>query len=105
MVETLVLLVGVVCGLLSAGIASSKGRNQLGWLLLGFFLGPLGLLAAGLIENAETAARIRALQGYQDSLFTTCSNCGEVISTKAKSCRLCGISEQQKLDPLPEAEG
>ena len=40
----------VFLGLIPAGIASSKGRNFLGWWLFGAFLFPFALVAALLVH-------------------------------------------------------
>ena len=46
------LLQGVICGALSSHLAASKERSSGAWFALGFFFGPLGLLAAvGLPDN------------------------------------------------------
>ena len=40
-------------GIISAIVAGSKGRNGCGWFLLGFLLGPFGLLLA-LVVGTKT---------------------------------------------------
>lgn len=85
-----------ICALLASGIASSKGRDQLGWFLLGLFFGPIGLIAAGLVESIETTGRIQALQGYKNKYFIKCKFCSEVISTGATFCHFCGNGKDGK---------
>lgn len=48
----LMLISWLLVGLASAIIANSKGRSGCGWFLLGFLLGPFGLLVA-LLPNVE----------------------------------------------------
>lgn len=38
------LVVGFICGLISAMVANSKGRSAIGWFFGGFFLGLIGLI-------------------------------------------------------------
>ncbi len=46
-------VVWLVCGVLAGAVASSKGRSGGGWFLIGFLLGPLGLIAAGCMAKLE----------------------------------------------------
>lgn len=80
-----IVLIWIVCAILSAVVASSKGRSGFGWFLLGFFLGPLGLLAA--IGVSKTEARIYS---PPQSALRPCPVCAEMIQPAAKKCRFCG---------------
>ena len=46
-------LLWIICGIASGVIASAKGRSGLGWALVGFFLGPIGLLTAGFMPSIK----------------------------------------------------
>ncbi len=46
----------LICGLLAAIVASSKGHGVGAWFLVGFLFGPLGLLAAVGMGSKNTAA-------------------------------------------------
>ena len=48
---TLLLLLWIVCGCLSAWIAGQRGRSGLGGFVLGVFLGPFGLIIALLLPQ------------------------------------------------------
>jgi hypothetical protein len=41
-----IVLVAAICGGISASIAASKGASSAKWFWLGFFFGPLAILAA-----------------------------------------------------------
>ena len=45
------LIIAVVMGGVTAAIASSKGRNTVGWFFIGFFLGCIGLIIIGCLSN------------------------------------------------------
>lgn len=79
-----------ITGALAAEVASSKGRSQGRWFVIGFFCGPFGLLAAGLIENLEKTERIRVLQGFKSKYFARCKTCYELVFMDAKFCHFCG---------------
>lgn len=49
------IVVGVICGFLSAGIAQRKGMSVGGFYLLGFFLGVIGLAIAALAQTSHAA--------------------------------------------------
>ncbi|MFO7821134.1 MAG: DUF4339 domain-containing protein [Lentisphaeria bacterium] len=40
----LALMIGIICGIISAIVANSKGRSAVGWFFLGFFFGFIGLI-------------------------------------------------------------
>ena len=71
-------LVTAVFGIVASSIAGSKGRNTLGWLVAGMFLGPFALIVAALppVERA--------------GMFFRCPACREVIHQEAATCRYCG---------------
>ena len=79
-----------ITGALAAEVASSKGHSQGRWFVIGFFCGPFGLLAVGLIENLEKAERIRVLQGFNSKYFARCKTCYELVFMEAKYCHFCG---------------
>jgi uncharacterized membrane protein YeaQ/YmgE (transglycosylase-associated protein family) len=56
--ESLVLqlIVGGVCGIAAAAIASGKGRNATGWFFGGFFLGIIGIIIVAVLSNKKKEA-------------------------------------------------
>lgn len=70
-------IVTFVFGIVASVIAQGKGRNSLGWLFAGMFLGPFALIVAFLppVERA--------------GMFTKCPACREVIREDAEACRYC----------------
>ncbi len=47
------LIIGAICGAISAGIASSKGRNAVGWFFGGLLLGVIGLIIVAVLPNLK----------------------------------------------------
>ncbi|MCD4824966.1 MAG: DUF4339 domain-containing protein [Phycisphaerae bacterium] len=47
------IIVGVICGIISAAIASSKGRSVVAWLLLGFLFGLIPLIIVACLPNLK----------------------------------------------------
>ncbi len=57
------LIIMVVCGVISAAIASSKGRSVVGWFFGGFFLGILGIIIVAVLPNVKQQ---KAIQTHAD---------------------------------------
>lgn len=86
----LLLVSAFVCGF----VADAKGRNGIGWFVLGLVLPIISLLALIAIpdlsgERKEADARKwQARSAAQD--FRPCPDCAEPIRRAAVKCRFCG---------------
>ena len=47
------LVIGLICGAISAAIAAGKGRNAVGWFFGGFFLGLIGIVIVACLGNLK----------------------------------------------------
>ena len=45
------LIAGLVCGIIAAAIASSKGRNAVGWFFIGFLFGIIPVIIVACLSN------------------------------------------------------
>ncbi|MES2449278.1 MAG: SHOCT domain-containing protein [Pseudomonadota bacterium] len=47
---------GLLCGAVCGAIASTKGRDGMGWFFLGLFFGPLAVLVVAAVSNENPPA-------------------------------------------------
>ena len=59
------LIVGVICGVISALIASAKGRNAFGWFFGGFLLGIIGIVIVLVISDLKQERARRDLDDIE----------------------------------------
>ena len=59
------LIGGVVFGVISAVVASSKGRNAVGWFFCGFFIGLIGLIIIACLPNLNEERNRRNYVDWQ----------------------------------------
>jgi len=64
-----ILVIGIICGALSAHVADAKGCDSGGWGLAGFLCGPLALLALAAMPDRRLRRYIRALAEKSDVQF------------------------------------
>lgn len=83
------LIFWLLCGVVSAVVASNKGRNGCAWFIGGMLLGPIGIVLI-LVASPNEQGLVRS------GTLKKCPYCAEMIKPEAKVCRYCG----RELEPV-----
>ena len=85
----------------TAYFAKQKGRDPVGWFILGFIFPAVGLIAVWLVNplgvDEQKSLEIARKFGVS-SLYRKCPFCAEVVQKEAVKCKHC----QSDIEPVKE---
>lgn len=97
---TFILLSAFIFGGITAAVAGGKGNSPSQWFLIGFILGPLGLVFSLVSTKNEQSIENKKLKVGD---FKKCLYCAELIKIDAKVCKHC-YKEQNLIDSKENIE-
>ncbi|MGR3494093.1 hypothetical protein [Citreimonas sp.] len=82
----------LICAVVTAIIASSKGRSGFGWFLIGAVIGVFGIILIACLPSLaeEKPAPIDRRFPAASEKTKRCTDCAETVLSAAKVCKHCG---------------
>ena len=59
-----ILIIWIVCGVIAAFMGTVKGRSGCGWFLIGFLLGPIGIIIAAVVKAKRPQPEVKLTVKY-----------------------------------------
>lgn len=89
-------IIWLLFGVVTAVVAANKRRNVIGWLVLGFLLGPFGLILSLVVSKNQAEVEQEAIES---GARRKCPFCAELIRREAVKCRFCGSEVPPVVEP------
>lgn len=81
------------CAIATAVVASAKGRNAFGWLILGVLFGLFALIVVAVISSNKPQPVVMAGgEVATPDTHVRCPECRELVRKDAKRCKHCQIT-------------
>jgi uncharacterized paraquat-inducible protein A len=84
--------------IITAIVASSRGRNGFGWFLIGCLISIFGLILVALLPSLKTAPAYASGEVATPETHVRCPECKELVHKEARICKHC----KTKLIPASE---
>ncbi len=93
------IFIWVLFGIVTAIVFQNKGLGGCAGFLLGFLLGPFGLIIALVMSPNQQQMESNAVANGE---MRKCPDCAEIIRAEARKCRFCGsIFVDETAPPQP----
>lgn len=82
-----------LCAIVTAIIASSKGRSGVGWFLVGCVIGIFGIILVACMPSLKKpAGDYRVGAAPSPETHVKCPDCRELVLRDARKCKHCGCA-------------
>jgi RNA polymerase subunit RPABC4/transcription elongation factor Spt4 len=89
----------IIFAVVTAIIANTKGLSPGKWTVIGFVLGPIGVIWALVTAKDQSTLETESLMSGK---FKKCPLCAEVIKKEASVCKHCGGDQTANQTPRQE---
>ena len=86
------LIVWLAFAVVTAIVASHKGRSTAGWLILGLCFGFFALIIVALLGSLKVAPVLAGGEIATPETHVRCPDCRELVRMDARKCKHCGIT-------------
>lgn len=85
-----IVVVWIVIAVVTAIVASSRGRHGFGWFLLGCLFSIFALILVALLPSLKQPAAIYQAGAPNPDTHVKCPDCRELVLRDARKCKHCG---------------
>ncbi|MCM2440712.1 hypothetical protein HGO34_13405 [Agrobacterium vitis] len=89
-------LLWFICGVVTAIIATAKGRSGVGWFFVGLLISIFGIILIACLPSLKATETPYLLETTRVQPTKACPDCGETILYVANVCKHCGFRFDSK---------